>query len=674
MVKRMPRRAIDTRIDFLSPLAIVPGLGPRRLGALAEAGLETIGDLLYHLPHRYIDRSIITPIADAPRFVGERRNFIGAVTRTRVERGKRPRFRIQITDESGSIEAVWFEGVAYLRQSVRTGMHALFTGLISKYGRVQIVHPAFEPVRAGKERPDTPFLPIYPLTGRMRECGVNHKQLFKAIQWILKNLRHYPRVLPAPLEAQKEFPPLRECLLTLHAPQSLDSLERFRKRLVYEELYTLGLSLRMSASAFRKPGRPFTAGTLFERVRNRLPFTLTDAQNDALAILHRDAAKPRRMHRLLQGDVGAGKTIVAFCACLPALEHGMQAAWLSPTEALARQTHALISEWLAPHAIPAALLTGSTAPAEKRGIIAGLRDQSVRFVVGTHALLQDAVAFARLGMIVVDEQHKFGARQRLTMQQKDPAADFLLLSATPIPQTLAKTLYGDLDIVSITARPAGRTPVKTHIVPQAKRRDMLGFIADTVTKSAQQAFYVAPRIESDGDAQDVRDAESIHAELHDGIFSGRTVGLLHGRRSAPERTRTMLDFANGAIDVLIATTVIEVGLDVPNATIMVIESPERFGLSQLHQLRGRVGRGAHQSYCFLVIRPDLDERSRKRLSRFCAIDDGFALAEMDLHYRGPGETAGFRQSGWDGCKIADILRDADIYREILAEIDCLMAG
>ncbi len=668
----MARRSIDNRLDFLSPLEVVPGLGPRRVVALNEAGLSTLGDLLYHLPRRYIDRSVITPIAETANRLNQRCCIVGTVTRTRVERGRRSRFRIQVTDESGSIEALWFEGISYFRQSIRTGMKAFLAGVVSRYTGVQMVHPAFEPLSANADKPATPYVPVYPLTAGMREAGLAQKQLNKTIQWALKSCKHYPQMLPAQLERKKAFPPLADCLSNIHMPQTLQNLGQYRERLVYEELYQLALTLRWSKAAFAKPGRAAEPGDLLERLTGALPFKLTIDQLEAIAVLHRDAASPRRMHRLLQGDVGAGKTIVAFCACLPALNSKLQAAWLAPTEILARQTYALIREWLGPFSMHTELLTGATPPKEKRRIVAALHAGKINFIVGTHALLQESMRFYRLGAIVIDEQHKFGARQRLTMQEKDPAADFLLMSATPIPQTLAKTLYDDLDLVTIRSRPHGRSPVKTRIVPETKRPDMLAFIAEQTAAHDAQAFYIAPRIEQNDESDGVSDAATVYKELVSGPLSGIPVGIVHGRLPVGDRDRVMRSFAEGTLRVLIATTVVEVGIDVPGATIMVIDNPERFGLSQLHQLRGRIGRGTRESYCFLLAKSDMDQTAQQRLSHFCSTTDGFALAELDLRYRGPGETAGFRQSGWSDLKMADILRDADLFREIQDELDALL--
>jgi ATP-dependent DNA helicase RecG len=460
----------------------------------------------------------------------------------------------------------------------------------------------------------------------------------------------------------------------MHMPANPGLLEPFLDRLRYEELYRLALTLRWSKREFRHPGRSLTAGELPSKLQARLPFELTSDQREAIAVLHRDAAEHHRMHRLLQGDVGSGKTIVALFACLPALNCGMQVAWLTPTEVLASQTHALFSRLLGPLGFSCALLKGGISSADKRNLLFNLRNGKLNLVVGTHALLQPSVGFDKLGMIVIDEQHKFGLDQRLVLQRKDPAADYLLMSATPIPQTLAKTLYGDLDIVTIRSMPSNRKPVSTHVVTLAKRLDMLQFVRQTVTGEEGQAFYIVPRVEASEEETDpgLQSAIAMYDTLRRDLFSEIPIGMVHGRLAPDEKERVMKAFAEGALKVLVATTVVEVGVDVPQASIIVIENPELFGLSQLHQLRGRVGRGTKKGFCFLLVQDELEEVTLRRLKDFCRMHDGFAIAELDLKYRGPGEVVGSRQSGWEDLRLVDILRDAPLFVEIQQEVDRIL--
>jgi len=667
-------RLIDTRLDFLSPISLVPGLGPKRVAALLESRIATMGDLLYHFPRRYIDRSIIVPIAECAEHNDTIITVIGEITKSRIERGRRQRLRIQLTDESGSIEALWFAGIPYLKTLVSIGNRVVCNGKVSMAIGPQFVHPNIERLGAGQTLPDIKFLPVYPVSTAMKEAHIQQKVLCKTILWTLDNVKHYPQSLPKYIEDKHCFPALQTCLRQSHTPDDPVKIDHYHKRLVYEELYQLAVSIRFSKNNFRLPGRSLTSGDLTKKLICLLPFDLTEEQKKAVEVLQSDAASPHRMHRLLQGDVGSGKTIVALFATLGALNSGFQIAWLVPTEILAMQAHQAIAPLLAKLCISCEVVTGSTPKEKKRKIHADCAKGNISFIIGTHTLLGTNVTFSKLGMVVIDEQHRFGADQRLALSQKDPAADVLVMSATPIPQTLAKTLYGDLDIVSIRSLPKGRIPVKTHWVPQHKRLDMEQFVLDRIQSGPNQVFYVAPRIEADDTADDdndfgLKDATSLFESLQRGMFSSVPMGLIHGK-TVPEKTEeTMSRFYKGDIKILVATTIIEVGIDVPNATILIIENADRFGLSQLHQLRGRVGRSSKQAYCFLLSNAQPASIAGKRLSYFCSHTNGFDIAEMDLTLRGPGEIAGIRQSGWEDLKMADILRDAHLFRDINEDID-----
>ena len=671
------KRPPSPQIDFLSPVSMVSGVGPKRAAALCESGIETVGDLVYHFPRRYIDRSTIVPLGSIGEHDGETCTVVGTVERARVERGRRSRLRALLAGEGGSLELLWFAGIPLYISVVKPGVKLLVTGKVSRHGHVQMVHPLIERLPEGSDLNAVRPLPCYPLSEPLREAGIGNRLLSKAVEWALGHLTHFPRLLPERIEKKRGFPPLDKCLHEIHLPTGPALLEACRRRLRYEELYKLGITLRWSRRKFALPGRSLSPGALPERFRRALPFALTEDQEAAVRVLYEDAASKRRMHRLLQGDVGSGKTLVAFFACLPALSSGLQVAWLAPTEVLAMQSHRLIAGWLEALGFRAELLTGGVAAGEKRALHGAIASGKARFVVGTHALLTPSVKFKGLGMIVIDEQHKFGAEQRLALQEKDPASDFLLMSATPIPQTLAQTLYGDLDLVTILKPPRGRLPVATHLVNERKRADMEKFVLRQIEECGASAYYVVPRIEqddTDGASETIKDAESTFAELKSGTFARIEAACLHGRMSAEEKERVMESFAAGSTKLLVSTTVVEVGIDVSHATIMIIENAERFGLAQLHQLRGRVGRGSEKSYCFLLTAPGADADAAKRLAFFCRHHDGFAIAEMDLTLRGPGEVAGFRQTGWEELKMADIIRDASLFREIQAEIETLQPG
>jgi ATP-dependent DNA helicase RecG len=671
----MASRPIDSRLDFLSPLSRIAGLGPKRVAALKESGLETVGDLLYHFPRRYIDRSTIVALADISRYSEKVCTVAGTITATRMEPGRRPRFRVQLADESGgTIEALWFQGAVYLRSTVQKGARLLLTGKVGHANVYQMVHPLMETLSPSGNDEIVPFLPVYPLTMAMREVRFQQKAIFKAIRWVLKSCKHFPQILPAAIETARGFPPLADCLTQMHMPQNPAALAPFRARLHYEELYQRALTLRWSKREFDLPGRSLAPGLLPRTLREHLPFKLTDAQEEAIKTLFADIGSPRRMHRLLQGDVGCGKTIVALFACLPALQAGLQVAWLTPTEALADQTHTLLCRWLGPLGFEPALLKAGIAAPARREIILKARSGALPFVVGTQALLQPAVTFRSLAMIVIDEQHKFGAEQRLAMERKDAAADFLLMSATPIPQTLAQTLYSDLDIVTIRAVPPGRQPVATHIVGRAKREGLFDFVRKEITSRGAQLFYIVPRIEASDDdsAGATATADEVYGQLQTGELKDIPMGLINGRLPWREKERVMSEFREGRLKILVATTVVEVGIDVPQANIIVIENPEMFGLSQLHQLRGRVGRGSQKGYCFLLADNLTDEQSLRRLKEFCRLHDGFRIAELDLRLRGPGDMTGSRQTGWEEFRFADILADAPLFLEIQREIEHLL--
>ncbi len=672
----MAKRSVEAMMDFLSPVSLVPGMGPRRVEALQESGIETIGELLYTFPRRYIDRSVVVPLNMIGDYLDKSCSVSGTVKRVRLERGRRQKFRVLIEDGTGQIELLWFQGTGYLRNAFEPGMKLMVTGKVSRYIHYQMVHPMADKVPEVGGQAVVKYVPVYSLTSAMREAGLAQGLFRKAVLWILKNLRHYPRVLPEQLESRLQFPPLEKCIRELHFPSSMEGFSLYRQRIKYEEFYRVVLSLRFSKRKFEMPGRSMKAGELPELFRKTLPFQLTDDQKKAIDILYRDGCKPDRMHRLLQGDVGCGKTLVAFFSCLPALNEGLQVAWMAPTEVLAAQSHLVTSKYLSVLGIESAILTGGTPAAQRREILRKLCTGELRFLTGTHSLLQPSVKFKSLGMVVIDEQHKFGVKQRIALQEKDPASDFLLMSATPIPQTLAMTLYGDLDIVTIARGPGGRKPVSTFMVPEVKRPQMEAFVNDHIVNKGASVFWVAPRIERDDEFEDgedeIKDALTLFKNLTSGVFRDVRSGLVHGRLSSEEKRSVMNEFTEGKTKLLVSTSVVEVGIDVPCATVIVIENADLFGLAQLHQLRGRVGRGGGESFCFLLCSAGASSEATERLRAFCKLNDGFKIAEMDLRYRGPGEMAGMRQSGWGDQVLAEILDDTDLFREVQGEIGRLL--
>jgi len=659
-----------SRLDFLSSLRSIPGLGPKRIAALDAAGLKTIGDLLYYYPVKYIDRSKQIALKNVNNFHDDVVTVSGIVERARLEPGRKMRFRIMIRDDEGAtLEAIWFAGALYQSKSIKVGDCLVLTAKINHHVKAQMVHPLVEKV--AENGTISPVLSVYSIKDLMREAGISQRILHKSIAWIFKNVDNYPQALPASIEQKHEFPSLKDCLDNIHLPKDISCLDKYWSRLKYEELYKLALTLRWNKRKFALPGYSMSAGGLYEKMRACLPFTLTESQEKAIAVLHGDAAKPTRMHRLLQGDVGSGKTVTALMASLPALNSGYQVAWMAPTEVLAKQTHAVLQKYLHHLGITIGYIGAGNSP-QKAQNLKMLASGELKFAVGTHALFMPSVRFGKLGMIVIDEQHKFGASQRLALQEKGPQSDFLLMSATPIPQTLAKTLYGDLDTVEIRT-PSNRAPVSTHIVPDGKRADMETFLLEQI-QNGSRVFYVVPRIEQDDETPNestLKTVDSVADNLKKGALSKVPITRLHGQMSSDARDEAINAFKNGKHGVMVSTTIVEVGVDISDASVMVIENPEIFGLAQLHQIRGRVGRGEKQSYCFLLPGSSLNEDGMKRLKFLKECHDGFELAEWDLKNRGPGDVCGSRQSGWDDLRCADILEDAELFREILREINTL---
>jgi len=625
---------LDTPVKFLK------GIGERRAEALARLGIRTAQDLLWHLPHRYVDASTVTPLARAE--VGTEAACVGRVVAKGVlptRKGLRI-FHAVLRDDSGLLECVW-PGQAFLDRTITVGQTLLVSGPVRFYHGRQMAPREYlilaegdgevEGLGAGK------VLPVYPATE-----GLSHRVIRGLVDRHLDQLIALSRdVLPEALRGG--LPALPDALRMVHRPASLAEAERGRRRLAFDELLDLQLMLAR-ARALAKRRR---SGVAFEikrelttRLKQSLPWRLTGDQQRALKEITADMTAPDRMHRLLMGDVGTGKTVVALFAMLLAVENDYQAALMAPTELLAEQHAATLSGLLEPLGLRPELLIGRMSPAEKSAVRKKLASGQARLVVGTHALLQESTSFRRLGLVVIDEQHRFGVEQRAALIGKGtgPAPDVLLLTATPIPRSLALTVYGDLDVSTLKERPPGRGAVRTAIRTAGQRERVLAFVREQCA-AGRQAYVVLPVIE-ESERADLRAATTM-AESLAARWPDLEVGLVHGRQKPDERDAIMRRFRAGAIDVLVATTVIEVGIDVPNATIMLVEHPERFGLAQLHQLRGRVGRGAEASYCILLA----DGEAPERLRAFAATEDGFHIAELDLRERGMGDLIGARQSG-----------------------------
>lgn len=639
-------------------LTTLPGVGPRN-GKLLEklVGGPKVLDLLWHKPIDFVDRRFSPKIAEAPD------GCIATLTVTVQkhfpnERRGQP-YKVWCTDETGAINLIFFHAHKdYLEKQLPVGDLRIVSGRIEHYqGKVQMVHP--ESIGKLEERAAIETVePIYPLTQ-----GLTNKTIRKAMNATLEFVQPLPEWLDPAYQKQQNWPDWTSALETLHNPpgeNGINPLHPARARLAYDELLAGQLALALVRNRQRKlNGRAFKPT---ENLRNKLlkalPFSLTGAQNRALKDIDADMSQPTRMLRLLQGDVGSGKTVVAAMAMLSAIENGAQAAIMAPTEILARQHAESLQPWLEAAGIRFITLTGRDKGKSREVLLQQIESGAAQIVIGTHALFQEDVRFADLGLAVIDEQHRFGVHQRLELSSKGKGSDMLVMTATPIPRTLTLTAYGDMDVSRLDEKPPGRKPVDTRLIPAEKLDPMIEGLKRQIQTGAR-IYWVCPLVE-ESDVLDLSAAEERYDTLKH--FFGERIGLVHGRMKPAEKDDVMAKFANGTLDILVATTVIEVGVNIPQATIMVIEHAERFGLSQLHQLRGRVGRGAEKSYCFLIYSGPLNETAKERLSIMRQTEDGFLIAEKDLELRGAGDILGIKQSGVLNFRLAEL----PVHNELLA--------
>lgn len=642
------------RLD--SPVQYIKGVGPRRSSYFKKVGVETVKDLLYLVPRRYIDYSTILRIRDAR--INDEATVMGRVdlVEARRTRNRMNLLTVVLRDESGSIVLKWFNRPD-LRKKFKVGDRLLASGKITFYRGHQLVNPLYEMI--GKEetvdKKRGSIIPIYPLTE-----GLSIWDVKRAVHIAVDECQdEIQETLPRSIMIRRQLSPLKNALNDLHFPETTEQARIARNRLVYDEFFFFELTLALRKTQLKdKVGIAFkVSGELTEKLTKTLPFKLTQGQQQAITEITADMQRNRSMNRLLQGDVGSGKTVVALYAILVAIENGYQAVMMAPTEILAEQHFIVLRDMLSPVGLEPSLLTGSIKGKERTAVVEKIGSGDAALILGTHALIEEGTSFHKLGLVVVDEQHRFGVMQRAALVNKGVNPDFLVLSATPIPRTLALTLYGDLDISVIKEKPPKRGEVVTKIVKDKEKRRVFTFVREVLSEG-RQAFVICPIIEK-SEKTDLRSVDEVTNEIST-AFSDFSVGVIHGRLNTQERMHIMNEYRSGRINILVATTVVEVGVDIPNATIMLIEHPERFGLAQLHQLRGRIGRGAQTSYCFLILNRYVQPETYERIKFFEEHSDGFALAQKDIRLRGPGEILGKRQHGLPDIRIGDLEYDQEI--------------
>ena len=649
----MSRKAREM-MDLFSPVTDLHGVGPARAAVFQRLGIFTLYDLLAYFPREYEDRTHPVEIAQLQPGVPAcfRAMVVSQPVLRRIGKG-RDVTNLTVADETGKLTLHYFNQ-PYLKNQLHYGQSYYFYGTLQPEYGMQMTNPAFEEA----DRPGVVtnrLLPVYPLT-----AGLSNRTLCACIRQALSAAGALPELLPEAVRVQYGLCGVTEAYTAVHEPESWDALQRARKRLVFEEffIFSAGLAV-LRASRTELHAAPYETGCMDAFFR-ALPFRLTGAQMGAIDQILQDLASGHVMNRLVQGDVGSGKTMVAAAACFCAVKNGKQAAFMAPTELLAEQHEKTLCALLGPLGVHVLLLTGSKTPAQKRIAREKIASGEAQLIVGTHALISAGVEFSSLGLVVADEQHRFGVAQRTRLTEKGSAPHLLVMSATPIPRTLALIAYGDLDVSVIAELPPGRRPVETFLVSEALRERLNGFIRKQCA-AGHQVYVVCPAVEDDEEST-MKSAEGWAQTLRDEVFPELRVGLVHGRMKSAEKDAALRAFRVGQTDILVSTTVVEVGVDVPNATLMVIENAERFGLSQLHQLRGRVGRGSAQSYCVLVS-GTRNEETKKRLQALCKTTDGFKIAEQDLALRGPGDFFGSRQHGLPLLKVASLQMDLETLRD-----------
>jgi ATP-dependent DNA helicase RecG len=637
----------------------IPYIGHTREALLKDMGIQTVEDLLIYFPRRYLDRTNIKSIGNL--VTGEECTVVGDVVNTVLQQYRRRKIlHVTLRDSTGYMTLNWFQGHQWIQKMLKPGETISVSGKVDFFRGHTMTHPDFDFV--DRDQLNTGMLvPVYPLTQELRKRGLNSRVFRKIFKRLFDTCPHdLPDPLPESVRNTIRLLPYRNALCQMHFPDDEASLKKGWFRFKFQELFMLQLLLAIKKRTIRQQKSPYVcrqAGELIHKLYHSLPFDLTNAQKRVIREIYEDLRSGHVMNRLLQGDVGSGKTLVAAAAAAIMIDNGFQTAIMAPTEILANQHYKNFNHLFMPLNIPIALLTGRQSAPKKRESLTHVANGQTPLVIGTHALIQEGVVFRELGFVVVDEQHRFGVDQRALLIKKGLSPHVLSMTATPIPRTLSMTLYGDMDVSILDEMPPGRKAVRTSVVTPGGLTHIYDFIRKEI-HNGRQVYVVYPLI-SESEKMDLQAAEAGYKKLRDTIFPDLNVALLHGKTPSREKERIMTDFKKGAIHILVSTTVIEVGVDVPNASIMMVENAERFGLTQLHQLRGRVGRGADQSYCLLVNRKN-SERGNARLGILEKSTDGFEIAEADLRLRGPGEFFSTRQHGDSGLKIADLVSDMPV--------------
>lgn len=648
--------------QLTTPIQFIKGVGPARSKVLSQSGIETVEDLLYYFPRRHLDRTSVTYCRDL-----QKESIVTVVGTVKscgmktIRRGKL--FQALIEDGTGFLKLTWFHGAAYVKKSLKIGDRLAIHGKVDFYQGFQIVHPEYDKLDIDSEPLSTgSVIPLYPLNQNFRRAGLAHRSLRKFIRNIQNQLDNIRDFYTEDFKQKYNLIDRKNALNAIHFAKDVAQLKKAIYRLKFDEHFFLQLGVALKKDTLDRIGtNPLgKTGPYAKLIYDQLDFELTVAQKRVLKEIHDDMKKPVMMNRLLQGDVGCGKTIIAILASVIAVGNKVQVAIMAPTEILAHQHYEVFKKYADIAKIPTALLVGNTKAKERKPILDGLKTGKISIVVGTHALIQKDVEFEKLGLVIVDEQHRFGVVQRGDLVAKGQNPHFLAMTATPIPRTLSITYYGDMDLSIIDEMPKNRIPVTTTVVQPTRLSKVYNFIKEEINRG-QQCMVVYPLVE-ETEKSDLAAAVEAHQELSEKIFPKHKVGLIHGRMKKEEKDAVMAAFAANEINILISTTVIEVGIDIPNATIMLVEHAERFGLTQLHQLRGRVGRSTHKSYCILVQR-NFTDLGNQRLKIMESTNDGFKIADEDLKMRGPGVFFGIQQSGFFKFKIANLISDGKILKE-----------